>query len=109
MSKRTRLSARIRSTSGSFSPANALFETSVLRRRRAFVRRPGSSSEAVSGIEGNRNALARAGALVRSLERQGLPSERLSTGFLPDFAGKARIHFTLEVEVPAEAAGAEAR
>jgi len=57
------------------------------------------------GIDGKRAALARAGVLVRELESHGLPSERLSTGFLPDFDGQARFHFTIEIETPPEAAG----
>jgi hypothetical protein len=57
-----------------------------------------------SGIEGNQAALQRAGALVRDLEQQGLPSPRLSAGLLPDFPGKVRFHFTVEVEPAAPAA-----
>ncbi len=60
-------------------------------------------SGGVSGFAGNEAALARAGALVRALERQGLPPARLSTGFLPDFAGQARFHFTIESDAPAAA------
>lgn len=60
-------------------------------------------SGGVSGVAGNEAALARAGALVRSLERQGVPAARLSTGFLPDFAGKARFLFTIESGSPAAA------
>ncbi len=60
-------------------------------------------SGGVSGFAGNEAALARAGALVRALERQGLPPARLSTGFLPDFEGQARFHFTIESDAPAAA------
>ena len=37
----------------------------------------------------------RAGALVRSLEREDVPSARLSAGLLPSFAGQVRLHFIL--------------
>lgn len=57
-----------------------------------------------SGLDGHRDALARAGVLVRRLERQGLPPAQLSTGLLPSFGGQVRVHITLEL--PA-AAGAE--
>lgn len=60
-----------------------------------------------SGADASRAALARAGALVRELENHGLPSAHLSTGFLPDFAGQARFHFTIELEAPVAAAGEE--
>ncbi|MGF1631446.1 MAG: flagellar motor protein MotB [Kiloniellaceae bacterium] len=60
-----------------------------------------------SGIEGNRTALLRAGALVRDLEQQGLPSARLSAGLLPGFPGQVRFHFTIEAEPPAPAAGGQ--
>lgn len=63
-------------------------------------------SSADSGIEGHRPALKRAGALVRALERQGLPPARLSSGLMPAFAGKVRFYFTVELEAPAPAQGA---
>ena len=58
------------------------------------------------GSAGNRRALTRAGVLVRELERQGLLPARLSTGFLPDFAGRVRLHFTIRLEAAAGAATA---
>ncbi|WP_299616712.1 hypothetical protein [Pelagibius sp.] len=39
--------------------------------------------------------LRRAGALVRTLEQDAVPSAHLSTGFMPSFSGQVRIHFTL--------------
>jgi hypothetical protein len=58
-----------------------------------------------SGIEGNRTALTRAGRLVRELQRLGLAPPHLSAGMLPDFPGKVRFHFTIEIEPPARAVG----
>ncbi len=62
-----------------------------------------------SGTEGHRAALARAAALAQELERQGLPAALLSTGFLPSFADRVRIQFTVELEAspPKAAGGAE--
>ena len=45
--------------------------------------------------------LRRAGALVRILERDAVPPARLSTGFMPSFSGRVRIHFTLPLPAPA--------
>ena len=45
--------------------------------------------------------LRRAGALVRTLEQDAVPSARLSTGFMPSFSGQVRIHFTLPLTGPA--------
>jgi hypothetical protein len=59
-----------------------------------------------SGLAGNRQALARAGALVRALQDQGLDPARLSAGLMPALPGKVRIHFTIQLEPPAPAAGA---
>lgn len=56
-----------------------------------------------SGVEGHRAALARAGALVRELQRQGLPADHLSSGLMPDFAGQVRIYFTILLDVPPQA------
>lgn len=53
-----------------------------------------------SGLEGHREALARAGKLVRQLERQGLETPRLSTGLLPSFAGQVRFYFTIQLDAP---------
>lgn len=53
-----------------------------------------------SGIEGHREALARAGVLVWTLEREGLQPARLSTGLLPSFAGQVRFYFTLRLDTP---------
>ena len=61
-----------------------------------------------SGIEGHRAALKRAGALVRELERQGLPPARMSGGLLPSFADKVRFYFTIQLEAPSPAAGPDA-
>jgi len=58
--------------------------------------------------EGQETALARAGALVRELERQGLPAPRLSSGLMPAFAGRVRILFTIELEAPAPADNSQA-
>ncbi len=63
-----------------------------------------------SGLEGHRAALARAGVLVRELERQGLEAPRLSTGLLPSFAGQVRLYFTIQLDAlrpegPAAGAG----
>ncbi|GAB4371029.1 MAG: hypothetical protein Kow00114_31650 [Kiloniellaceae bacterium] len=63
----------------------------------------------LSGIDGNRAAMARAGVLVRELAREGLPAERLSAGLLPALPGQVRFHFTIQLDAPApEAAGAAA-
>jgi hypothetical protein len=59
----------------------------------------------LGGASGRTAAVARAGAMVRELERQGLAPGRLSTGLLPDFGGRVRIHFTIMPE--AAAPGAE--
>lgn len=53
-----------------------------------------------SGLEGHRETLARAGVLVRHLERQGLEAPRLSAGLLPSFAGQVRFYFTIQVDAP---------
>jgi len=58
-----------------------------------------------SGLDENRDAMLRAGALVRELQKQGMKPEHLSAGLMPDFAGKVRIHFTIPLEAPAPAAG----
>lgn len=47
-----------------------------------------------SGLEGHALALRRAGALVRVLERERIPSARLSAGLMPSFPGQLRLHFT---------------
>lgn len=47
-----------------------------------------------SGFQGQALAVRRTGALVRTLERETLPSARLSGGLLPSFGGQVRIHFT---------------
>lgn len=57
-------------------------------------------SDGGSGIEGHREALARAGLLVRTLERLGLQPARLSTGLLPSFGGRVRFYFTLQLDAP---------
>jgi len=64
---------------------------------------------ATSGIEGHRADLSRAAVLAQELERQGLPAGLLSTGFLPAFADRVRIQFTVELEAPPQKAaeGAE--
>ncbi|MEO3429450.1 flagellar motor protein MotB [Pelagibius sp. CAU 1746] len=59
-----------------------------------------------SGLDGHREALARAGVLVRELERQGLTSSRLSTGLLPSFAGQVRLYFTVQLDAPRPAGAA---
>jgi hypothetical protein len=53
-----------------------------------------------SGLEGHRETLARAGVLVRQLERQGLEAPRLSAGLLPSFAGQVRVYFTIQLDGP---------
>lgn len=53
-----------------------------------------------SGVEGNREAMRRAGALVRELQRQGMPADHLSAGLLPDFPGQVRFHFAVMLETP---------
>lgn len=50
-----------------------------------------------SGLDQHRGALARAGALVRRLQRDGLAPGGLSAGLLPSFGGQVRLHFTLEL------------
>jgi len=40
-------------------------------------------------------AVRRAGAMVRALEREAVPADRLSAGLLPSFAGQVRLHFIL--------------
>jgi len=60
-----------------------------------------------SGLEGNRTALLRAAAMVRVLEREGVPSPRLSAGLLPGFPGKVRLHFTVSPPPAGPAAGGE--
>lgn len=42
-------------------------------------------------------AVMRAGALVRQLERLGLPPEHLSAGLMPGLRDRVRLHFTIEV------------
>ena len=49
---------------------------------------------AASGLDGQALALRRAGALVRALEQESIPSARLSAGLLPSFGGQIRLHFT---------------
>ncbi|WP_340118631.1 flagellar motor protein MotB [Pelagibius sp. 7325] len=56
-----------------------------------------------SGVDGNREAMARAGALVRALEREGMPPASLSAGLLPAFPGQVRFHFTIQVDAPPSA------
>ena len=51
-------------------------------------------SGAETGLEGRAIPLRRAGALVRTLERERIPSDRLSAGLMPSFAGRLRLHFT---------------
>jgi hypothetical protein len=53
-----------------------------------------------SGLEGHRETLARAGVLVRQLQRQGLEAPRLSAGLLPSFAGQVRFYFTIQLDAP---------
>lgn len=60
-----------------------------------------------SGLDGHRGDLVRAGILIRGLERLGLSPARLSAGFLPDFAGRVRFHFTLEQVAPPQRAGGQ--
>lgn len=47
---------------------------------------------------GSPEAVMRAGALVRQLERLGLAPEHLSTGLMPGLSDRVRLHFTLEGE-----------
>ena len=61
-----------------------------------------------SGVQGQALAVRRAGALVRVLEREALPSARLSGGLLPSFGGQVRIHFTFPEPEEADADGAAA-
>jgi len=58
-----------------------------------------------SGFQGQSLAVRRAGALVRTLERETVPSARLSGGLLPSFRGQVRIHFTFPD--PGAAAGSD--
>ncbi|MEQ9609587.1 MAG: flagellar motor protein MotB [Kiloniellaceae bacterium] len=56
-----------------------------------------------SGVDGNRAAMARAGALVRALESEGMPAASLSAGLLPAFPGQVRFHFTIQLDAPPSA------
>lgn len=56
-----------------------------------------------SGLDRHRGDLARAGALVRRLQRDGLAPDGLSAGLLPSFGGQVRLHFTLELPATAGA------
>lgn len=60
-----------------------------------------------SGDAGSGEAVMRAGALVRQLERRGLAPEHLSAGLMPGLPDRVRLHFTLETE--AAPAAAESR
>ena len=60
------------------------------------------------GGQGRLLEVRRAGALVRTLEQEDVPAARLSTGFLPSFADRVRLHFTLPLpESEGGAAGSE--
>lgn len=59
----------------------------------------------VSGIDGNRQAMRRAGRLVRELVDQRMDPATLSAGLLPEFAGKLRFQFTIQLHTPPPAQG----
>ncbi len=57
---------------------------------------------------GSGEAVLRAGALARGLERLGLAPEHLSAGLMPGLSDRVRLHFTIETE-PAAAAATESK
>jgi len=61
-------------------------------------------SGTASGVQGNREAMRRAAALVRELQSQGMAAEHLSAGLLPDFPDRVRFHFAITLEAPQGAA-----